>query len=46
MAKNMNELAKGQSPTAEFSPVEDNPENTHSHKMAHVSSSRNDKSTL
>ena len=33
---------QGQSPTAKISPVETNPENTHSHKMAHISSSRDD----
>ena len=36
----------GQSPTAKIIPVETNPENTHSHKIAHISASRYDKSNL
>ena len=34
---------KGQSSTAKISPVETNPKNTCSHKIAHISSSRDDK---
>ena len=37
---------QGQSPTAKISPVKTNPENTHSHEIAHISSSRDDKSNL
>ena len=36
----------GQSPTAKRSRIETNPENTQSHKMTHISSSRGDKSNL
>ena len=37
---------QGQSPTTKVSPVETNPENTNSHKVPHISSSRDDKSNL
>ena len=40
-------VISGQSPTAKISPVETNPENTHSHKIAHrISSPRDDKLNL
>ena len=42
----MRQNTQGQSPTTKISPVETNPENTHSHKIAHISSSRDDKSYL
>ena len=43
---NVPKAFQGQSPTAKISPVEVSQENTHSHKMAHISFSRKDESHL
>ena len=37
---------QGQSPTAVISPVENDPKSTYYYKVAHISSSRDDKSNL